>query len=37
MLIKMLSKLQHNACWVQCANGMGDRWFEKEMRCDENI
>jgi hypothetical protein len=38
MLIKMLSKPAHNARWVKGANGMGDKWFEKEMEMiDENI
>jgi len=34
----MLSKPEHNARWVKSANGMGDKWFEKEMEMiDENI
>jgi len=35
---KCYQGLQHNACWVQSANGMGDTWFEKEMEMiDEEV
>ncbi len=38
MLIKMYQGLQHNACWVQSENGMGDKWFEEEMETiDEKV